>query len=266
MRVIIDIHVHTRSKGHRYDAAEVAEVMRLARRAGVGRAVQMFNLMEPRGEQGPSEEDVYANNTLTMEQVRRHPDFYIGFCFLNPANDPEFCLSEIERTIANGNLSGIKFWAWVKANDPCHDPLLQRAAELNVPILYHSFYNNYPVYNESSPAEIAELARRHPIVPIIMAHLGGAGWRGVMDIKYTTNVVVDTSGGPPCAGLIEYAVEQLGAERVVFGSDWPPRDFTVAKARVMGAKITDREKAMIMGENAMRILRLDAVEGGVARV
>ena len=261
--MIVDIHVHTRCRGHRYDEEHVAEIMRLGRRAGVVRAVQMFNLMgSSAGDRGPSEEDVYANNSLTMELVRRHPDFYLGFCFLNPANDPGFNLSEIERTIARGNLTGIKFWAWVKADDPRHDPLLERARELRVPILYHSFYNNYPVYNESTPAEIGNLARRHPEVPIIMAHLGGAGWRGVMDIKHTPNVVVDTSGAPPCAGLIEYAVQELGPERVVFGSDWPPRDFAVAKARVMGANLSEREKAMIMAENAIRILRLDELKGG----
>ena len=258
--MIVDIHVHTRSPGFRYNAAEVEALKAYARRAGVERVVHLYDIAVTRDielpDEGPPPEEVRASNDLVMAMVERHPDFITGFCFLNAANDPSFLLDEIERTVVNGNLSGIKLEAWVRATDPRLDPIMVRAAELNVPVLHHAFYSHQPFRNESNAAEIAHLARRHPSVTIIMAHLGGAGWRGVMDIKETPNVLVDTSGGPPCAQLIEYAVEQLGAERVIFGSDWPLRDISVAKARVMGANISAEAKDAIMGGNAARVLGL----------
>lgn len=260
--MIIDTHVHTRSPGFRYDPAEVMLAIRLARRAGIDRVVQLHNLVtspddvEPYSMQNPSPRTVRQSNDLAMRIVREHPDFYLGFCYLNPAHDPQFSQEEIERCIVQGNLSGIKLWIAVHATDARLDPLVHRAAELGVPVLHHAWYkaNGY-AGNESNASEIADLARRHPQTTVIMAHLGGVRWRGVLDIKPCPNVSVDTSGAQPVAGLVEYAVAELGPERVVFGSDWPIRDFAVQKARVTGAHITDRSKACILGENMARLLR-----------
>jgi uncharacterized protein len=262
--MIIDVHVHTRSPGHRYDPEEIATSIRLARQAGIDRVVQLHNLIaHPANADGytqlsPSPAVVQQSNDLAMRIVAEHPDFYTGFCYLNPAHDPDFTLAEIERCVVAGNLRGIKLWIAVHATDVRLDPLMRRAAELDIPVLHHAWYKaDGQTGNESTAAEIADLARRHPRVSIIMAHLGGVRWRGVLDIKPYPNVVVDTSGAQPVAGLVEYAVAQLGPERVVYGSDWPLRNYAVQKARVTGAKISDRAKAGILGENAARLLHLD---------
>lgn len=264
--MIIDVHVHTHSPGHRYDPEEIATSIRLARRAGIDHVVQLHNLIShPANTEGytalnPSPTVVQQSNDLAMRIVAEHPDCYSGFCYLNPAHEHDFTLAEIERCVVNGNLRGIKLWIAVHATDPRLDPLMQRAAQLDIPVLHHAWYKaDGQTGNESTAAEVADLARRHPRVSIIMAHLGGVRWRGVLDIKPYRNVLVDTSGSQPVAGLVEYAVAQLGAERVVFGSDWPLRNYVVQKARVSGAHIAEREKAGILGENAAHLLRLDRV-------
>jgi predicted TIM-barrel fold metal-dependent hydrolase len=264
--LIIDVHIHTHSPGNRYDPDEIAASIRLARQAGIDRVVQLHNLIgrsldgDPYSPINPSPADVRQSNDLAMRIVAEHPDFYSGFCYLNPAHDARFTLDEIARCVVEGNLSGIKLWIAVHATDSRLDPLMQRAAELEIPVLYHAWYKaDGQTGNESTAAEIADLARRHPKVAIIMAHLGGVRWRGVLDIKPYSNVLVDTSGSQPVAGLVEYAVAQLGAERVVFGSDWPLRNYAVQKARVSGAHISKRDKACILGENAARLLRLNRV-------
>jgi len=262
--VIIDVHVHTRSPGHRYQPDEIATSIRLARQAGIDHVVQLHNLIgHPANDDGytvlsPSPTVVQQSNNMAMQIVAEHPDFYSGFCYLNPAHEQRFILEEIERCVVAGNLRGIKLWVAVRATDARLDPLMERAAELAIPVLHHAWYKaDGQVGNESTAAEVADLARRHPRVSIIMAHLGGVRWRGVLDIRPNHNVLVDTSGSQPLSGLVEYAVAQLGAERVVFGSDWPLRSYTVQKARVSGAHISEREKACILGENAARLLRLD---------
>ena len=100
------------------------------------------------------------------------------------------------------------------------------------------------------------LARRFPDVRIIMAHLTGDGIRGVLAVKHCENVVVDTSGAAPEAGIVEFAVEQLGDKRIVYGSDVPIRDFAVALARVTGSRLTAKQKQRILFENARELLRL----------
>ena len=130
-----------------------------------------------------------------------------------------------------------------------------RAATLGVPVLHHAWYKaNGFVFNESTPADIARLARRHPDVPIIMAHLAGGGWRGVRDVLDCPNVVVDTSGAQPHARLVQYAVQELGPDRVVFGSDWPIRDFAVQRARVDGAGLDFGTSAKVLGGTIARLL------------
>ena len=261
--MIIDVHVHTRSPGNRYDPEEVATSLRLAQLAGIDHVVQLHNLIgrsldsEPFSPANPSPADVRQSNDLAMHIVAAHPSFYSGFCYLNPAHEPRCVLDELERCVVDGNLCGVKLWVAVRATDTRLDPLMQRAAELDIPVLHHAWYKaDGQAGNESTAAEVADLARRHPRVSIIMAHLGGVRWRGVLDVKPYSNVLVDTSGSQPVAGLVEYAVAQLGAERVLFGSDWPLRNYAVQKARVSGAHISERAKACILGENAARLLRL----------
>jgi predicted TIM-barrel fold metal-dependent hydrolase len=255
--VIIDCHTHLKSPGCDYDPAEVEACRRLAARAGIDRVIYLFNLADTGG-YDPSPDDVRRSNDLGMRVVTEHPDFFTGFCYLNPAHDPDWSLAEIERCVVHGPLSGIKLWVSVRADDARLEPIMVRAAALGIPVLHHAWYKatGY-AYNESNPAQIAGLARRHPEVPIIMAHLGGGGWRGVQDVKGCPNVVVDTSGAQPQAGLVEYAVRELGAGRVVFGSDWPIRDFATQKARVAGANLAPCEIDAILGGNVARLLRLD---------
>lgn len=259
----IDVHVHTRLPGCRYDAGEVDEAIRLARRAGISRMVQLHNLVDTGGYE-PSRADIGRSNDLGMRIVAEHPDFYAGLCYLNPALDRSFLLDELDRCVAHGNLSGIKLWVSVNSRDRRLDPIMERAAALGVPVLHHAWYKatGY-AFEESTPADIADLARRHPGVTIVMAHLTGAAWRGVIDVRDCPNVLVDTSGGQPVAGLVEFAVAQLGAERVVYGSDWPIRDFATQRARVTGADIPARDRALILGGNAARILRGGEAAGHV---
>ena len=56
--------------------------------------------------------------------------------------------------------------------------------------------------------------------------------------------------------MVEYAVAQLGAERVLYGSDAPIRDFAVALARITGASLDARTQRKILHDNARKLLRL----------
>jgi predicted TIM-barrel fold metal-dependent hydrolase len=65
--------------------------------------------------------------------------------------------------------------------------------------------------------------------------------------------------------FIERAVEEIGAERLIFGSDWSMQHgivggkkgfdvYTHNLAAVLDAKISESEKALILGENLARLL------------
>lgn len=252
--MIIDCHTHFPAADGVYREEDVERCLALADRAGIDQVVYLFNTAN-NGGTNPSPEDIRRNNDLGIRLTTEHPDRFSAFCYLNPSHDVAFLEEEMHRCLAAGPCIGIKLWISVKADDHQLDPIMTRARELGMPVLHHAWYKatDY-VFNESTPTEIATLARRHPDVTIIMAHLAGGGVRGVLDVRDCPNVLVDTSGAQPIAGLVQYAVEQLGPGRVVFGSDWPIRDFAVQRARVEDARIADDVRSKILGGTMQRVL------------
>jgi predicted TIM-barrel fold metal-dependent hydrolase len=144
------------------------------------------------------------------------------------------------------------------ADDPRQDAISEAAADLDVPIVWHAWYKKADGYpHESDASHIARLARRTPRTRYVMAHLTGVARRGVQDVADLPNVWVDTSGCWPESEIVEYAVRHLGAERVVYGSDYVGRDYAVQLARVLGARIPDEDKEKVLWRNAAALLKLD---------
>ena len=251
--MIIDIHVHQRLGPGARDPAELDRVLKLADRAHVDRLCLVGNVS--RFGQHPTRRQVRTINNSTLELAQLRPDRVSGFCFLNPQHGPAFLREEIGRCVVEGGLRGIKLWVAVNARDKRLDPIMERAAELRIPVLHHAWYKTQDRQpNESDPSDIAHLARRFPETTIIMAHLVAAGIRGVLDIEPCGNICADTCGSQPFSGIIEYAVAKLGAERVLYGSDVPVRDFSSQLGKIYGARITRRQRALILGLNAARLL------------
>jgi predicted TIM-barrel fold metal-dependent hydrolase len=254
--VIWDVHVHIgrwlpRCDGRPGDAT--GDLIERARLHGIDRLA-----VSSLGNRGylahPTVVEVREANDHVQEALAQWPDQLLGYCYVNPRLE-RTALDEVQRCVVDGPMVGIKLWIACKADDPLVDPVLERAAELGVPVLQHAWYKSVgQLENESTPAQVAAMGRRHPDVTIIMAHLTGAGERGVQDIADVPNVVVDTSGGDPEAGIVEYAVRHLGAERVLFGSDAPGRSFGVQLGKVSGASLSSAERELILGGNAERVL------------
>jgi hypothetical protein len=102
--------------------------------------------------------------------------------------------------------------------------------------------------------ELAELARRHPDVPFIAAHTG-ADWEvGIRAIRDCKNVSAELCGSDPTAGFTEMAVRELGAERVLYGSDAGGRSFASQLGKVLGADISESAKRLILSDNCKRLL------------
>ena len=64
----------------------------------------------------------------------------------------------------------------------------------------------------------------------------------------------DLAGSESCAGYTEMAVRELGAERVIYGSDAGGRSFASQLAKVHGADISDAAKELIFSGNLQRLL------------
>ena len=73
-------------------------------------------------------------------------------------------------------------------------------------------------------------------------------------IRPFSNVSIGTGGFDPTAGVIEMAVRELGADRVIYGSDIGGRSFSSQLAKVLGADISERDRQSVLGHNLRRML------------
>jgi predicted TIM-barrel fold metal-dependent hydrolase len=252
----LDVHTHPNSGFGPHRPASPEEDARwlcaAADRAGVTKMV-LFSL-HPTSPREPTPEQCQEANDEARALRDAAPDRILPFCYVSPAF-PDEAVAEIDRCVGQHRFCGIKLWVARRATDPGLDPILRRAAELGVPVLQHAWIKTTGnLEGESFPADVADLARRHPQVQIIMAHLNGCGLRGIEDVAGCPNVAIDTSGGDPESGLVEAAVERLGPHRIVFGSDAPIRHFGVQLGKTLGANLPDAVKRDILWNNAARML------------
>jgi len=254
----LDIHVHPLNCFGAYGVSSPGEdavrLIATARRSGVTRMC-VFSLHETTPYE-PTPEQCRQANDYVLRMRDAQPGAILPFCYVTPAF-PDEAVAEIERCVGGQAMAGIKLWVARRATDPGLDPIMEAAVAKDVPVLQHAWLKttgNLP--GESTPFDVADLARRHPRARIIMAHLNGVGHRGIEAVVDVPNVVVDTSGGDPESGMVEAAVTRLGARRVVYGSDAPIRHFGVTMNKVLGADIPDADKREILWDNALRILKL----------
>jgi len=242
--MVIDCHCHL-------EAGELPQrVLEDADRLGIDKLV-VCSLGDYDYE--PTHAKCVAANREVVRAMQAHPDRVIGFCYVNPAFAES--ADEIETCVREFGMKGLKLWVSVLATDERVFPVVEKAGRLGIPVLMHAWKKatgNLPF--ESTPEQAAWLARRYPDIVFIMAHIGGEWERGIKAARPVPNLLVDTSGSIIECGMIEAAVEQLGAERVVFGSDVPGVELAVPFAKVSGADITDAEKRLVMGGNMQRIL------------
>ncbi|MBD3181276.1 amidohydrolase family protein [Candidatus Poribacteria bacterium] len=204
----------------------------------------------------PTVEEVRGANDLVIDAVNSFPDRVIGICYVNPRHYQE-SQEELKRCIAGGPMVGIKLWIAAKASEICVEPIAEKAVELDVPILQHAWNKTTGnMEDESNTEDVAELARKYPELRLHMAHLYGAGFNGIARIAPYPNIYVDTGGGEPEAGILEHAVKNLGAERILFGSDAPGRGFDVQLGKVLGADIPEQTKQKILHINTAKVYKL----------
>lgn len=108
--------------------------------------------------------------------------------------------------------------------------------------------------------DMDELVKKHPNAKIIAAHPGELGkfLRHVARSKLSDNYYLDLSGtGIFRYGLLRHAIDAMGLERIIFGSDYPTCNPAVFVGGVRDDELlTEKEKQAVLAGNAARLLRL----------
>jgi len=107
--------------------------------------------------------------------------------------------------------------------------------------------------SESTPMDLAELARRFPKVPLICGHSGGDWELGVRAVRPYPNILLEFAGSDPHSGMVEYAIRELGVDRLVWGGHGPSRSYATELGKVLDADISKADRMKILGGNLRRI-------------
>ncbi|MDR3637892.1 MAG: amidohydrolase family protein [Isosphaeraceae bacterium] len=248
---IWDLHCHLSGLGGRTPDESMARLIALADRMGIERVIVFMGVPHAAD---PSPEDLRKQNDQVLQALSHWHHRAFGFVYVSPKH-VEASLHEIDRCVRDGPMVGLKLWVAARCDSAEADALVRRAAELRAVIFQHTWIKtqgNLP--GESTPTDLAALAKRHPDAAIICGHTGGQWEIGIRAVRETPNVTIDLAGSDPTAGLVEMAVRELGARRILYGSDAPGRSFASQLAKVYGADVTDEARRLILGENLQRLL------------
>ena len=198
--------------------------------------------------------DWRTGNDLCIEAVATHPDRYFGYAFYNPRY-PADMEQELTRC-AEAGLRGLKIhpdFHNTPANSPLYDPVYDRAQEEHRVILCH--YSAHP-----APRCGADLYRtvveRFPRATYVMAHSLpdiAAVDTAIEFFGYRKNVFFCLANAFP-AGVIEHAVDRLGSDRLLYGSDGCWGAMAARLGLVCGTRLGEVHKRKILGGNMRAIL------------
>ena len=249
--MIWDVHTHLNGVDGRTPEEKMAKLMGFADRMGVERICLYMGFPFLTD---PTPKELRQQNDQVLQALAHYHDKAFGFVYAS-GKYPDESVREIDRCVKNGPMVGVKLWVARRAAEKDLDAIVARATELKAPILQHTWLKTTGnLMGESTPQDLVELAKRHPKATLICGHSGGDWQLGLRAIRETTSLYTETGGSDPTSGFVEFAVKELGADRVLYGSDAGGRSFASQLAKVQGADVDDNAKKKILGENLKRLL------------
>lgn len=243
---IIDAHTHVDEVGTWQDPPEV--IVRLMDEAAIERAVIMTYRDAPSmaGDTGPLE--------YTRRAVESFPDRLIGFARLNPRAGTE-ADHLLRRAVREYGMRGLKLHpaSYRSLPDgPDTIRMLRLAGELGVPALFHCGDEEYTL-----PLQIERAAMLCPETTIILGHMGGYFHvdDAIAAAERRPNLLLETSA-MPFPQKIAWAVQRVGAHRVLYASDGPGCDPSLEVEKVRLAGLSEPEQELVFHANVERLLGL----------
>jgi predicted TIM-barrel fold metal-dependent hydrolase len=209
-----------------------------------------------------------AANRWVIEATRNHPllTAYVGIDpnILGPSRIGPHLME-----MAALGARGVKLHPVSQGFNPA-DPRLaqiyQLCCELNLVVLSHSG----PGHRRGAsarPSDFAPVLNAWPDLRLVLAHLGGAAFAEASDlaqdfpqVAFDLSEIIEWVGAPnaPSLIMISDTVRQIGAERIMLGSDFPWYEPTRSADKVASLPgLGEEERALLLGGSAATLLSLE---------
>lgn len=223
---LIDVHAHfhtphtNRADWHSYNQSRLSAGDRIGVRVHVASVLGSWGHTSPTYFASP--DDQTRANSWMFDFAVASAGKVRAFAAVNP-NFTAHALAEITRGVSRGAI-GIKLAAGRRADDPLVDDIAAFAAQHRLPILQHIWQHrrrDWPNQDASDGVDLARIASRHPDVTFLLAHIGGGGdWAHTFPaVRDVPNIVMDLSGSGIDRGMIDAAMQSVGASRLLWAAD-----------------------------------------------
>ncbi len=223
-----------------------------------------------------------ARNADLAAIVTRHPDRFVAFASWDlelpvgsPPRESPKGLEALERGFTEHGCLGAGEFGLHRFEPTAPEqaylgyvPTLELCRKHKKPVMFHTSYDGGKMLSGyKNPIMLEPLAFEFPDVPILACHMGKYDLTffeyAMMLARKCPNVYLTTSNAKQ--EFIERAVEEIGAERLIFGSDWSMQHGMLGERQgfdvyeknldaVRKARLDEAEKALILGGNLAALL------------
>ncbi|MFC1899712.1 amidohydrolase family protein [Chloroflexota bacterium] len=214
-----------------------------------------------------SHELCVETNDYILEAVARYPQRLIGFCAVQPLTG-DTAISEIKRCAANGirgigemrpDIQKINF-----TDKAVIAPFIKATQEHNLILMVHTSEpvgHEYPGKGSVTPEVLYPLITGYPELKLVLAHWGGGFpfYTLMPEVKQALkNTYFDTAASPFLYSpqIYREVINIIGAEKILFGSDYPLMPQNRLLDEINRVSLTDEERGLILSSNAKRLLEL----------
>ena len=230
---------------HRDCDGSVSGLIRAGDRAGISRFLVHSVATTPA--------QIHNVNAFIAAQVKARPDRFIGFGSLHP--DMEDVEAGVQSIIDLG-LHGVKLHPDMQAFALDEDRAIRlvKAVEAKgLPMMIHA--GDYR-YHYSNPPQIRKMLAEAPDLTVIAAHFAGYSvWDEAESLAGTKNMYVDCSSSMYAMTDEEIVrrIRLFGADRVMFGTDYPFHHPSVEIQKVLTCRLDEKAMEDVFYNNVVKL-------------
>jgi uncharacterized protein len=188
-------------------------------------------------------------NKLISKAIKKDSRI-IGFGRVDP-REPKKALKELKH-FEKLNLKGLKLHPVLECFHPKNEafnPIYEYCEKNELPILFHS-----EKFNPFAKPETIEIALKdYKKLKVILGHFAG---EESIDITKRNKQFYLVTSEVPSKQIVEKMVFELNNKRIIFGSDFPYRDFESEFKKISEADISKNSKDKIFFKNATKLLEI----------
>lgn len=206
-------------------------------------------------------QDPRETNRFLGGLVKSHPDRFYAFADVT-ASGAYFVEQTpwiLEEAVEEYGLHGLKLHPTnlhMDADDLRLVPVLRKAAELGVPVMFHANPCRLGFHDNCAPDRINRMIQVFPDLDIITAHLGGMKWQDAVsgctwvDMSYILPKLAELYGLPQANRILR----AFGPERLLFGTDFPQGEYSVYFDLLDQMDFSEEEIERMAWKNMERLL------------